>query len=425
MENRITVQDREELLYLLAEACELEHGLCCSYLFAAFSLKDDRAEGLDGDQLEAVTRWKQTIAGIAAQEMLHLALANNLRTALGAGPHFRRPNFPVQARYYPPEIQLALQPFSEETIAHFVYVERPAAALLADAPGYETETPPAATSPPPERVIVPTPQEYESVNDLYRAIQESFSKLVHKYGETSVFIGPPRAQATEKHFHFEGLIPVTDLASAIAAIDLIVDEGEGGSGKVEDSHYGKFVRIRDEYHALKRSRPDFVPARPVLPNPFARVPADAAAVSLIDDPFTVQVSDLFNGAYETLVQLLARFFMHTEETDAELKMLIDTAIAAMFTVIKPLGELLTTLPAGPSQPNYTAGPSFEFYRSGYTLPHKRAAWLLMQERLRELTSFSRRLEAEDGASAVLAEVTGALRGLADALRAHEPGGTAG
>ena len=35
----IAVTDREELIYLLSEASELEHGLCCSYLFTAFSLK--------------------------------------------------------------------------------------------------------------------------------------------------------------------------------------------------------------------------------------------------------------------------------------------------------------------------------------------------------------------------------------------------
>ena len=36
---------RADLLALLAEACELEHGLACSYLYAAFSLKQDASEG--------------------------------------------------------------------------------------------------------------------------------------------------------------------------------------------------------------------------------------------------------------------------------------------------------------------------------------------------------------------------------------------
>ena len=34
----LRVESREELVYLLGEACELEHGLMCEYLYAQFSL---------------------------------------------------------------------------------------------------------------------------------------------------------------------------------------------------------------------------------------------------------------------------------------------------------------------------------------------------------------------------------------------------
>jgi hypothetical protein len=47
----------------------------------------------------------------------------------------------------------------------------------------------------------------------------------------------------------------------------------------------------------------------------------------------------------------------------------------MFNVIKPLGQLVTTLPVGEAAPGRTAGPSFElFYQSDYLLPHRDAAW---------------------------------------------------
>ena len=35
MVDSVKISDREELIYLLSEASELEHGLCCCYLFAA------------------------------------------------------------------------------------------------------------------------------------------------------------------------------------------------------------------------------------------------------------------------------------------------------------------------------------------------------------------------------------------------------
>ena len=116
------------------------------------------------------------------------------------------------------------------------------------------------------------------------------------------------------------------------------------------------------------------------------------SVNLIKDPFSVEVCDLFNGTYEVMMQILLRFFAHGEEVDAELKLLIDTAIGAMIGVIKPLGELLTALPAGAPYLSMTAGPSFQFYRSVHLLPHKRSAWIFLHERLLELTNYCEELK---------------------------------
>src|SRR5205085_12285395 len=72
------IEHREALIYMLCEAAELEHGIMCQYLFAAFSMKQARSEGLTGDELAAVTRWRKQISHVATQEMLHLALVQNL-----------------------------------------------------------------------------------------------------------------------------------------------------------------------------------------------------------------------------------------------------------------------------------------------------------------------------------------------------------
>jgi hypothetical protein len=42
----IVVEDRKELTYLLCQGAELEHGLLCQYLYAAFSLKNTAGPGL-------------------------------------------------------------------------------------------------------------------------------------------------------------------------------------------------------------------------------------------------------------------------------------------------------------------------------------------------------------------------------------------
>ena len=41
----LSVESREELVYLLGQACEIEHGLMCEYLDAQFSLKRGLDEG--------------------------------------------------------------------------------------------------------------------------------------------------------------------------------------------------------------------------------------------------------------------------------------------------------------------------------------------------------------------------------------------
>ncbi len=89
----LVLESREQLFSALGEAAELEHNLLCLYLYAAFSLKRTKEEGISAPQLDAVARWRQEILGIALEEMTHLVLVSNITVALGASPSFMRPNF--------------------------------------------------------------------------------------------------------------------------------------------------------------------------------------------------------------------------------------------------------------------------------------------------------------------------------------------
>ncbi|MGH3548009.1 MAG: ferritin-like domain-containing protein [Pseudonocardiaceae bacterium] len=129
------IEHREALIYMLCQAAELEHAIMCQYLFAAFSLKQRTEEGLTGEQLTAVTRWRKQISRVATQEMLHLALVQNLLSAIGAAPHLSRPNLPQPADHYPAGVQLALLPFGEAALRHFMFLERPEGMALNDADG--------------------------------------------------------------------------------------------------------------------------------------------------------------------------------------------------------------------------------------------------------------------------------------------------
>ena len=422
-EDPFVIEHREALFYMLCEASELEHGIMCQYLYAAFSLKQSADEGLTAAEAEAVQRWRKHIFHIAAQEMLHLALVQNLLTATGAAPHLSRPNFPQPASHYPAGVHLALVPFGEEALRHFMFLERPEGMDLEDAAGMAAFANAAPAAVPRVQVgeIVPRGQDFATVGHLYRSIEAGIAHLASKLGEDVLFIGPSRAQATEQYFGWPELIAVTDVASAQRAIDEILEQGEGPRGDWRDAHFGQFVAILDEYLQLCEANPAFDPVRPVV-TVNVRPSERDTSVPLATDPITRQVMDLFNVSYEILLLMLQRFFAHTEETDPQLKALADASVNLMFGAIEPLGDLVTTLPAGQEYPGRTAGPSFElFYESDYVLPHREAAWVLLVERLHQAADF-----CEPGAPcgpAVgdgLREIRASLTEIAGALAVHLP-----
>src|SRR5499426_3561404 len=126
------IEHREALYYMLCLAAELEHGIMCQYLYAAFSLKQSADEGLTSAQLEAVDRWRRVVSHVATQEMLHLALVQNLLASIGGAPHLSRPNLPPPPGRYPPTVALVLLPFGEASLRHFMYLERPEGMAMDD-----------------------------------------------------------------------------------------------------------------------------------------------------------------------------------------------------------------------------------------------------------------------------------------------------
>ena len=415
------IEHREALIYMLCEAAELEHGIMCQYLYAAFSLKQDTGEGLTEKQAETVRSWRKRISHVAVQEMLHLALVQNLLSAIGAAPHVSRPNFPQPASHYPAGVHLTLLPFGEAALRHFMFLERPEGMALHDAPGLAAYGRAAPAMQPGD--IAPHAQDFATVGHLYRSIEAGIDHLADKYGERWLFVGPPRAQATRQYFGWPELVAVTDVASAHRAIDEILEQGEGPRGAWRNAHFGQFVEILDEFEQLREADRGFDPVRPVLPlnvRPSERDPD----VPLVTDPLAQRVMDLFNVCYEILLLMLQRFFAHTEETDAQLKVLADGTYALMAQAIKPLGDIVTRLPAGPEYPGQTAGPSFElFYESDYVLPHLEAAWVLMAERIEVAAAFCEPPGAGTTPEVTekLAAVRGALAEIASSLGAHLPG----
>src|SRR3984893_2300748 len=412
----LRVESREELVYLLGEACELEHGLLCEYLYAQFSPKRSVEEGLTAEQLARVQAWELTLIDVIKQEMLHLALATNILSAVGAAPHFERPNFPILSRWYPPDVQIALVPFGERALRHFMFLERPGGKPLQGAQGFGSvgRMQPLTVDDPQ---ITAGPEEWHTVGHLYRGIEAGLAHLVNRHGEAAVFIGPPKAQATTEVFEWSALTAVTDLASASAAIEVIVEQGEGARGDWVKSHFGKFVGILEDFLSRRALDPTFEPARPVLPV-YLRQPPDVDQVTLIQDPLTRRVADLFNAVYEVTLQVQSRYFVHHGETPDELETLAKTAKHLMNWVMRNLGPMMTALPVGPQHSGRTAGPAFEIVRPAFfVLPHRDAAWKILRERFETLADVSLKLSDEPGLSG-MKQIADNFQGFASDLDQH-------
>lgn len=135
------IGSRRDLITALSVAAELEHGLSCQYLYAAFSLRkwiDDRTQ----PELSAKARdWASTLLLVAREEMEHLGMVYNLLTAVGGVPHLDRPNFPQPAEQYGNLTPFQLRPFSLEALDDFITYERPEALHLREVSVEALESP--------------------------------------------------------------------------------------------------------------------------------------------------------------------------------------------------------------------------------------------------------------------------------------------
>ena len=218
------ITTREELIFALSWAAELEHGLTCIYLFAAFTMKRFPEEGINEVQQDQIRNWQGTILAVAMQEMEHLGYVCNMLNAIGGAQHFDRPNLPQPTSYYSTAGAFTLEAFNAETIKRFMEYEKPAP--TSDATGTVL-----GTGLVPDIIHI---KDGHTVQDLYDSILNGFKYLDKELGD-KLFIGPEAAQLEDgdivvgyanREYGID-LEKVVDLRTAVKAIDVIVEQGEG------------------------------------------------------------------------------------------------------------------------------------------------------------------------------------------------------
>jgi CDGSH-type Zn-finger protein/uncharacterized Fe-S cluster protein YjdI len=369
---------REQLLYWLHEASEIEHHLMCCYLYAAFSLKQNDVRWRE-DQRAAVQRWRQSLMSVVREEMSHLALVGNLANALGAMPHLNRPPFPIDAGPYPAGFVIRLAPFCAATVEHFKFLERPATEALADAAGFTPQGEYRRVV--PDGRLSPGPRDYATVGELYEVLASSLTACVAASGEAEVFIGDPALQLDVSLSPLPGLLAVTNLATALQAINTIVTQGEGAGAEHADSHFSRFCRMGEELAAMQAADPTFAPAWPAATNPVMNRPVHSANERVhISQPGVARWLDIGNAIYTTSLRCLLQGF-GAKQRHAKATWL--TASFALMRALMPVGQGLAARPATEDPNGPHAGLTFTPLRTLAWLPEDRAA-LLLAERLGQL-----------------------------------------
>jgi hypothetical protein len=388
------IDTREELINALYEAAELEHGLMVQYLFAALTMKKRLDEGITGSQQELTRKWEGQILTIAREEMAHLGTVCNLLFAIGSPPHFKRPNFPLEAdKYYP--FSFTLTRFSDESLYRFIRFELPK--------GEELPSPPKLRDTQLKKIsnemlsrllnISPDPMEYDYVGELYRKIRDGYNTIP----EQSLFIGPKSGQEYEIWSRRISISRVVDRQTANRAIDFIINTGEGSPGNREGSHYETFLRMRVDLNTQIQAQVNFEPSRPVGPNPrtrkFHRDAPMIEGTTFIENNDAKRVAELFNACYRIALLMLSQLYSFEGESFGQRDILRQASRHLMTSILRPIAEILTEMPATDDPNQGNAGPTFELYGDLKLSTQPSSRWIILTENLDATANESKRLSS--------------------------------
>jgi hypothetical protein len=314
----------------LQTAIEIEWSTIPPYLCALWSLGDEHNRHA-----------AECLRDVVTEEMLHLTLAANVLNALGGTPRLRRgnvPRYPSPLPHSDRSFTVSLLPFCREAVETFRRIERPA---LIGAP--------------------PQDEGYATIAQFYEAIGAAVADIG---ADPRMWSGKEKRQVTPNREYYGGggdAIVVTGVDSALEALELIIEEGEGFAGGVSDgdlellgepeelAHYYRFdelVRGRRYRFEDRPSHPtgepiliDYSAVLPMRPNPRADDHAPGSELrAMVDD---------CDATYARLLGRLRRAFSGHPEALAG-------AVRDMWA-LEYQAVALMHVPVGDGQ---TAGPPF-------------------------------------------------------------------
>ncbi len=362
-------QARHRLSELLTIAALIEHAVACQYLFAAHSMKCLPHEGCTPQQFDLLRRWKGTLLSIARMEMEHLALVNNVLNAIGESSVLGRPAFPTGIGHFPVMEGFSLERFGLDAVGRFVLVEAPDHRTRGEMAFVRFLR--AAKPGSPEHKLYVQFQgrsaQANSIAQLYDEIEEVLRAMTGAV-EKQLFVGDPQLQLSGDTIDAASrrarqsdvkLTEVTDARSASKVIRRIRAEGEGSRPHAKFVALEHFPRFVDMYMELSKALccdDSFEPARAVVANPVLRRNRNVPQQTKVTNVTARSGMEAYDLAYDTCLRLLSLLFS-TPTSASDYAAIQGAAFFPLMTmVLRPLGDLLTQLPAGDG--HLRAGPSF-------------------------------------------------------------------
>ncbi|GAA1932649.1 ferritin-like domain-containing protein [Kitasatospora viridis] len=415
---------RSQLVAALWEAVTVELAVTLQYLYAAYSLPThgaglgylrpggwtaERLRLVSGDGGETLEHGiRSTLLRVAREEMTHFLVVNNVLTAIGERFRFPAIDFATLNQRLRIPLDLSLEGLTAGSVQRFITLEQPDRSLPDPRYGDRAALAPTAS---------------DTLSGLYAAIRDGLVRQPELFdragrragGEHHVFL---RRSVNSVHPDYQ--LQVDDLSSALFAIDFVTEQGEGGAVDEpgeggEESHHQAFRRVAELLDRLGAGPGPGLPelGYPVLRNPTRYSPGGNQ--QQITDPTARGIARLCDEAYALMAQLMVQHFGEPASPSLRRSVLMNAAIDVMNGVLRPLAELLVTLPSG--VPGRTAGPPFALTRAPVPVPDPARARELLRRRVGRLH------RAVWGCPLVPEQVGGVLAHLDGVLRVTADGRT--
>ncbi len=322
----------EGLRCALQNAIELEHATIPPYLYALYSIRQDT-----NAEIAAL------IKSVVVQEMLHMAIDCNVLNAIDGHPRIDDPRFvPKYPGHLPGGVEdsliVGLAPFSKQLLLDtFMVIEEPEEPLHFPVLNFAVGA------------LQPT-----TIGQFYDGIMLQIKNL----GD-AIFTGDPKKQLTTG-FGPLRTMRIDNAKSAIAALELIVRQGEGTKmspldPEHEAAHYYRFAEI---YYG-KKLIPNPNPGKPEYVYGGHSIAFDPAAVlpvitnprrdSYAEGSAAFNLNRTFNETYTSLLKALQATF--GGEPDR---------LGPAITLMEAMKEQAFVLMSTEVVPGQTAGPTFEY-----------------------------------------------------------------